>query len=43
MVLVQEVDAFKEHVIYYLSCGLVDPKIRYSHVDKLALAAVHVV
>lgn len=41
MVLVQEDDAFYEHVIYYLSQGLVGPKLRYSPIKKLALAAVH--
>jgi hypothetical protein len=43
IVLVQEDDFLEEHVIYYLSRGLVGPKINYSHVEKLALAAVHVV
>jgi hypothetical protein len=33
----------KEHVIYYLSRGLVRPKLNYTHVEKLALEAVHVV
>jgi hypothetical protein len=43
MVLVQEDDALVEHIIYYLSHGLVDVELRYSHVEKLALAVVHVV
>jgi hypothetical protein len=43
MVLVQEDDALSEHVIYYLSRGLVGPELRYSPIEKLALAAVHVV
>jgi hypothetical protein len=29
--------------IYYLSRGLVGPKLNYSHAEKLALVAVHVV
>jgi hypothetical protein len=43
MVLVQEDDLFSEYVIYYLSQGLVRPELNYSHIKKLALAAVHVV
>ena len=43
MVLVQEDDALAEHVIYYLSRGLVGPELRYTLIEKLALAAVHVV
>jgi hypothetical protein len=43
MVLVQEDDMLEEHVIYYLSQGLVGLKLNYSHVEKLSLAAVHVV
>jgi hypothetical protein len=43
MVLVQEDDNGEEHVIYYLSKSLAGPEIRYSHVEKLALAAVIVV
>jgi hypothetical protein len=43
MVLVQEDDSFSEYVIYYLSRGLVGPELNYSHIEKLALAAVHVV
>jgi hypothetical protein len=33
----------QEHVIYYLSRGLVGPELNYTHVEKLALEAVHVV
>ena len=43
MVLVQEDEELQEHVIYYLSQNLVDVEIRYSHVEKLALATVHAV
>eukprot|EP00253_Pinus_taeda_P020815 PITA_20815 len=43
MVLVQEDDALTEHMIYYLSRGLIGPEICYSPVEKLALAAVHAV
>ena len=41
MVLVQEDDALAKHVIYYLSRGLVGPELRYTPIEKLALAAVH--
>jgi hypothetical protein len=43
MVLVQEDDLFSEYVIYYLSRGLLGPKLNYSHIEKLALAAVHAI
>ena len=43
MVLVQEEDALSKHVIYYLSRSLVGPELWYSSIEKLALAAVHVV
>jgi len=43
MVLVLEDDALNEHVIYYLSRGLVGSKLRYSPIEKLALEVVHVV
>ena len=43
VVLVQEDDSLVEHVIYYLSCALAGPELRYSHVEKLALAAVYAV
>jgi hypothetical protein len=43
MYLVQEDDMIEEHVIYYLSQGLVGLELNYTHVEKLALVAVHVV
>jgi hypothetical protein len=43
MVLVQEDDTLEEHVIYYLSRGLLGPELNYTHVEKLAWAVVHVV
>jgi len=43
IVLVQEDDSHCEKVIYYLSKGLIVPELRYAHVEKLALAAVHAV
>ena len=41
VVLVQEDDKLQEHVIYYLSDDLAGPKLMYSKIDKLALAAVY--
>ena len=43
MVLVQNDDDDNEHVVYYLSRNLIDTETQYAHVEKLALAAVHVV
>jgi hypothetical protein len=43
MVLFQEDYALEEHVIYYLSQGLVGPELNYSHVAKLALVVVHAI
>ena len=43
MVLVQEDEFPSEHVIYYLSQNLHPTEIKYSHVEKLALAAVQAV
>jgi hypothetical protein len=40
MVLVQEDPNSEEHVIYYLRKSLYGLELRYSHVEKLALAAV---
>jgi hypothetical protein len=41
MVLVQEDDLLSEYVIYYLNQGLIGLELNYSHIEKLALAAVH--
>ena len=43
MVLVQENEELHEHVIYYLRWNIIDAEIHYSHVEKLALATIHVV
>ena len=43
MVLVQVHDDDSEHVIYYLSKGLIGPELHYSHVEKLSLAIVFTV
>jgi hypothetical protein len=43
MVLVQEDDLLLEYVIYYLSRVLVGLELNYSHIKKLALAAVHAI
>ena len=43
VVLVQEDDKPQENFVYYLSCALTRPKLRYSHVEKFALAAVYAV
>ena len=43
MVLVQEDDAFCEHVIYYLIRGLVGPELHYSLIEKLDLGAIHAI
>ena len=43
VVLVQGDNKLQEHVVYYLSRALVGPELRYSHVEKLALATVYVV
>jgi hypothetical protein len=43
MVLVQEDDAHDEHVIYYLIQTLTPTKIKYQHVEKLALATVQAI
>jgi hypothetical protein len=43
MVLFQEDELHDEHVIYYLTRSLTTSKIKYSHVEKLALAFVQVI
>jgi hypothetical protein len=43
MVLVQQDDANKKHVIYYLSRSLTPTEIKYLRVKKLALAVVQAV
>ena len=43
VVLVQEDDKLVEHVVYYLSRALAGPELRYSHIEKLALAVVYAV
>ena len=43
MVLVQEDGFGTEHVIYYLSRTLNPTELKYSHVEKFALAAVQAV
>ena len=43
VVLVQENNKLQEHVVYYLSRALAGPKLRYSHVEKLALEVVYAV
>jgi hypothetical protein len=43
MVLVQTNDVHMEHVIYYLSHGLVGAELRYPYIEKLALAVAFVV
>ena len=42
MVLVQEENGI-EHTIYYLSRNLNDTEVKYTYIEKLALAAVQVV
>ena len=43
MVLVQTDDVHIEHVIYYLSRGLVGAELKYPYVKKLGLAATFAV
>jgi len=43
IILIQEDDLLLQYVIYYLSRGLVGLELNYSHIAKLALAAVHAV
>jgi hypothetical protein len=41
IVLIQEDDELHEHVIYYLIQNLVGPELKYSYVEKIALAVIH--
>ena len=41
MVLLQDDSSQVKHLIYYLSKGLFDPELHYSHVKKLSLEMVH--
>ena len=43
MVLVQTDDVHFEHIIYYLSHGLVGAEFKYPYMEKMALAATFVV
>lgn len=43
MVLVKELETYKEHVIYYLSRSLTPCETRHSHVEKMAFVPVKVV
>jgi len=43
MVLVQDDDEGNEHVIYYLSHNLLNTKMHYAHIQKLALVVIEVV
>ena len=43
VVMFQEDNKLIEHVIYYLSCALARPELRYFHIEKLALVAVYAV
>ena len=40
VVLVQKDDKLQEHVVYYLICAIVGPQLKYSHVEKFALAGL---
>ena len=43
MVSIQDDDDGDEHVIYYLSCNILNIETHYAHVEKLALVVVQVV
>lgn len=43
MVSAQDTNDGQQHVVYYSSKSLTGPKLRYTHIDKLALAIVLVV
>ena len=42
MVLLQEDESLQEHAIYYLSGSLEEAELSYAHVEKLALATIHI-
>ena len=43
MLLVQADGEIQENIIYYLNQNIIDSKLRYSHIDKLALVTIHAV
>jgi hypothetical protein len=43
MVVVQEYDELHEDIIYYLIWNWIGHKLKYSHVEKITLANIHVV
>jgi len=43
VVLVQEYDVSQEHVVYYINHSFTGPELKYSHLDKLAIAAMFAV
>jgi len=43
MVIIQEDKYLHDHFIYYLIQNIIDPELKYSHVEKIALAVTHAV
>jgi hypothetical protein len=43
MLLVQEDDELRDHVLFYLSRNIVSPELKYCHVEKICLDFIHVV